>query len=175
MRTQYRQLTADERNRIQTGLNEGLSRREIARRVKRWPIAVSREMARNRAVARPIRHGIQAPIEPASGPEAHIRRTDPQHLGNRPILTPSPLANRTTRARPATRRGVLCRWINCSDRVAEPRRYSPFFLLYAGVRELFPVALRELTSSTQLAAYSMTCSNVPRCNPVIWERPLEST
>ena len=51
MRTQYRQLTADDRNRIQRGLNEGLSRREIARRLGRWPSAVSREMARNRAGA----------------------------------------------------------------------------------------------------------------------------
>lgn len=48
MRTRYRQLTADDRNRIQKGLNEGLSRREIARGLGRWPSAVSREIARNR-------------------------------------------------------------------------------------------------------------------------------
>ena len=51
MGTQYRQLTADDRNRIQRGLNEGLSRRAIARRLGRWPSAVSREIARNRAGA----------------------------------------------------------------------------------------------------------------------------
>ena len=51
MSTQYRQLTADDRNRIQRGRNEGLSRREIARGLGRWPSAVSREIARNRAGA----------------------------------------------------------------------------------------------------------------------------
>jgi IS30 family transposase len=51
MGTQYRQLTADDRNRIQTGLNKGLSRREIARGLDRWPSAVSREISRNRAGA----------------------------------------------------------------------------------------------------------------------------
>jgi transposase, IS30 family len=51
MRTQYRQLTTDDRNRIQRGLNEGLSRREIARRLGRWPSVVSREISRNRVGA----------------------------------------------------------------------------------------------------------------------------
>jgi IS30 family transposase len=51
MGTQYRQLTAEDRNRIQRGLNEGLSRRAIACRLGRWPSAVSREIARNRAGA----------------------------------------------------------------------------------------------------------------------------
>jgi IS30 family transposase len=51
MSTQYRQLTADDRNRIQRGRNEGLSRREIARGLGRWPSAVSREIARNGAGA----------------------------------------------------------------------------------------------------------------------------
>lgn len=48
---QYIQLTADDRNRIERGLNEGLSLREIGRRLDRWPSAVSREISRNRAGA----------------------------------------------------------------------------------------------------------------------------
>ena len=51
MGTQYRQLTVDDRNRIETGLNKGLSCLEIARRLGRWPSAVSREISHNRAGA----------------------------------------------------------------------------------------------------------------------------
>jgi transposase, IS30 family len=51
MGTQYRQWTADDRNRIKTGLSKGLSRREIARRLGRWPSSVSREISRSRAGA----------------------------------------------------------------------------------------------------------------------------
>lgn len=44
----YRHLIAEDRNRIQRGLNEGLSCRGIAERLGRCPSTVSREVSRNR-------------------------------------------------------------------------------------------------------------------------------
>ena len=44
----YRHLTAEDRNSIQRGLNDGLSYRQIAERLGRCPSAVSREVSRNR-------------------------------------------------------------------------------------------------------------------------------
>jgi IS30 family transposase len=49
MKTGYKQLTADDRNTIQRGLNEGLSCRQIAQRLGRCPSTVTREMARSQA------------------------------------------------------------------------------------------------------------------------------
>lgn len=49
MKTGYKQLTADDRNTIQRGLNEGLSGRQIAQRLGRCPSTVTREMARSQA------------------------------------------------------------------------------------------------------------------------------
>ena len=46
MGTRYGHLTADDRNRIQRGLNAGLSRRMIARQLGRSPSTVSREVLR---------------------------------------------------------------------------------------------------------------------------------
>jgi IS30 family transposase len=51
METGYRQLTADDRNTIQRGLNEGLSCRQIAQRLGRCPSTVTREMARSQPTA----------------------------------------------------------------------------------------------------------------------------
>ena len=48
METCYRHLSADEHNVIQRGLNEGLSRRQIARCLGRCPSTVAQEVARNR-------------------------------------------------------------------------------------------------------------------------------
>lgn len=47
----YRQLTADDRNAIQRGLNAGLSCRQIAQCLDRRPSTVTREMARNQTTA----------------------------------------------------------------------------------------------------------------------------
>jgi IS30 family transposase len=51
MENGYKQLTGDDRNTIQRGLNEGLSCRQIAQRLGRCPSTVTREIARNQATA----------------------------------------------------------------------------------------------------------------------------
>jgi len=48
METSYKHLSADERNTIQRGLNDGLSCRQLAQRLGRCPSTVTREVTRNR-------------------------------------------------------------------------------------------------------------------------------
>lgn len=48
METIYKHVSADERNTIQRGLNDGLSCRQVAQNLGRCPSTVMREVARNR-------------------------------------------------------------------------------------------------------------------------------
>ena len=91
MGTQYRQLTADERNRIQRGLNEGLSLREIGRRLGRQASAVSREIARNR---------VGATYDAASAGQGTRNR---RRRGRRKLVAGAPLLREV-------RRLLLCGW-----------------------------------------------------------------
>lgn len=51
MATGYQQLTVDDRNLIQRGLNTGMSCRQIAQRLGRCPSTVTREITRNQTTA----------------------------------------------------------------------------------------------------------------------------
>ena len=52
---EYAQLSADERTALMIGLDQGLSRRAIARLLKRAPSTICREMRRNQAILPPKR------------------------------------------------------------------------------------------------------------------------
>jgi len=51
MAIRYKTLTADDRNTIQRGINEGLICRQIAQRPGRCPSTVTREIARSQTTA----------------------------------------------------------------------------------------------------------------------------
>ena len=88
----YLRLTVEEREVIEDGVADGLSIREIARRIDRQPSTVQRELDRNRTSRRPVRYRSRA------------------HTGARARLGSSPVGRPGTaryRARLAQRRAEL--------------------------------------------------------------------
>ncbi len=86
METRYQQLKPEQRNRIQRGLNEGLSIRAVARQIGRSPSTVSRELRRGL---------VGESYDAVQGREEAQRR---RRKGVRKLVEGAPLTNAVTHA-----------------------------------------------------------------------------